>query len=219
MKQIQWTQFLATAAACVLFSCKPEPSGQLQVEVQTVHADLGTGVSNIELFLERRVLDNGILNGNYEPVANSLTDVSGRATLNFQRVNALNYRLTAAGMHWFPWIEEINPDIFIENEKLSIEQEMMPSALVQIHLVNTNPFQSDDEIEFRTLNIPSEYPTCSNAWEAHVGLNVDVQRSCFIEADRYLPYIYRIYRNNEWTETIDSLFISQGDSALIHIAW
>lgn len=219
MKKVRCAPFLATLCVCCLFNCKPEPSGQLKVEVQTFHADVGTAVSNIELSLERRILSNGILSGNYEPVANAISDAFGMTTLNFQRVNALDYRLSAAGSDWFSWMENINPDIFIDNEVLSLEREMMPSAVVRIRLINANPFQLDDAIEFRTLNIPGDYPTCSNAWETHTGLEVDVQRTCQIEADRYLPFVYRVYKNNQWTETLDSLFIPQGDSTLIQIAW
>jgi hypothetical protein len=219
MNPFQWLLIGVGMAAYCLVGCRPEPTGQLQIQVQTQHADLGTDVPNIQLDLERRVLMDGILNGNYEAVADAVTDATGMATLDFQRVNAWDYRLTASGTHWFNWVESINPDIFIDSEVLAIDHEVMPSALVAIHLVNANPLQPDDAIEFRTLNIPGAYPTCSNAWEVHTGLDVNVQRTCRIEADRYLPFIYRVYRNNEWTETLDSLYIAQGDSAALTIAW
>ncbi len=219
MKSIHLFRVWLTMALYFFCSCNPEPTGQLQIVIQTYHASLGTGVSNIELSLKRRVLTDGILNGNYEFVDDALTDASGSATLNFQRVNALDYRLTATGPNWFSWEEEINPDIFIDVEVLSLSHEMMPSAIIDIHLFNANPFQPDDAIEFRTLNIPGAYPTCTNAWEVHTGMEVDFHRTCSIEADRYLPFIYRVFRNNEWTETIDSLYINQGENTPLNIAW
>ncbi|MDE0979975.1 MAG: hypothetical protein OSA78_08265 [Flavobacteriales bacterium] len=199
--------------------CRPEPDGQLQIQVHAQHADAETVVPDIQLTLARRVLADGILNGNYETVANTQTDGSGIGELNFQRVNALDYRLTASGLNWFSLEESINPDVFIDSKVLSLDFDVMPRANVYIQLINTNPFQTDDAIEFRTLNIVGTYATCSNAWEYYTGLDVDVQRSCNIEADRYLPYIYRVYRNNEWTEMVDSLYIAQGDSASLQIAW
>jgi len=206
-------------ATCCLLGCRPEPTGQLQIQVQMHHADLGTDVPNIHIELERRVLADGILNGNYEAVADAVTDESGMAILDFQRVNALDYKLSSSGIHWFSRVDFINPDIFIDSEVLSLDQVMMPSATVSIQLINANPFQPDDAIEFRTLNIPGPYPTCSNSWEVHTGMEVDVQRSCSIEADRYLPFTYRVYRDSEWTENLDSLYIAQGDSASLTIAW
>jgi len=206
-------------AVLCAFGCRPEPDGQLQIQVHAQHADAETVAPNIQLTLARRVLADGILNGNYETVASTQTDGSGFGELNFQRVNALDYRLTATGLDWFSLEESINPDVFIDSKVLALDFDVLPRANVIIRLINANPFQTDDAIEFRTLNIAGSYATCSNAWESHTGLDVDIQRSCNIEADRYLPYIYRVFRNNEWTEMVDSLYIAQGDSASLQIAW
>ena len=206
------------AVLCAI-GCRPEPDSQLQIQVHAQHADAETVAPDIQLTLTRRVLADGILNGNYETVAQTQTDGSGFGELNFQRVNALDYRLTATGLDWFSLEESINPDVFIDSKTLPLDMNVMPRANVIIRLINANPFQADDAIEFRTLNIAGSYATCSNAWESHTGLDVDIQRSCNIEADRYLPYIYRVFRNNEWTEIVDSLYIAQGDSASLQIAW
>lgn len=88
------------AVLCAI-GCRPEPDGQLQIQVHAQHADAETVAPDIQLTLTRRVLADGILNGNYETVAHTQTDGSGFGELNFQRVNALDYKLTATGLDWF----------------------------------------------------------------------------------------------------------------------
>ena len=56
-------------AVLCAFGCRPEPDGQLQIQVHAQHADAETVAPNIQLTLARRVLADGILNGNYETVA------------------------------------------------------------------------------------------------------------------------------------------------------
>jgi hypothetical protein len=115
-------------ALCVL-GCRPEPDGQLQIQVHAQHADAETVAPDIQLTLARRVLTDGILNGNYETVANTQTDDSGIGELNFQRVNALDYRLTATGLDWFSLEESINPDVFIDSKVLFLDFRLtMPSS-------------------------------------------------------------------------------------------
>lgn len=208
-----------TAGAILWSGCRPEPEGNLRLDVNIRHDYSDDPLSEIELELERRVLTNGVLNGNYESVTQASTDVSGNASLTFQRVNALDYQLHGSGNDWFSWSIWINPDDFLAQEIIALDHHMTPSAQVVIRLMNANPLDENDVISFRTLNIPGDYPTCSNAWENHSGMDVDVTRSCWIEADRYLPYAYSVNRNGSWTETVDSLWIDQGELASLEIAW
>ena len=215
----RWGFVLVVAAAMVAIGCRPDPNYNLALHVTVLHADTGNPASDIDLELERRVLENGVLNGNYQPVGSATSDTDGIAHFFFNRVNALDYQLNLISTDWFARSDFIQPDDFLESSEVEHTTEATPRGTLNIRLVNAYPLDEDDKVQFRTLNPPSEYLTCSNAWETHLGMYVDVERTCDVEADRYLPYRYHITRNGELTEHLDSLWVPRGELTELLIAY
>jgi 5-hydroxyisourate hydrolase-like protein (transthyretin family) len=203
----------------VAIGCRPEPDNNLALHVTVLHADTGNPASAIDLELERRVLENGVLNGNYQAVGSATSDAQGLAHFFFNRVNALDYQLNLVSTDWFARSDFIQPDAFLESSEVEHTTEATPRGTLHIRLVNTFPFDEDDKVQFRTLNPPGEYLTCSNAWETHLGMDVDVERTCDVEADRYLAYRYHVTRNGELTEHLDSLWVPRGEFTELLIAY
>jgi len=137
----------------------------------------------------------------------------------FNRVNALDYQLNLVSADWFPRSDFIQPDAFLASSEVEHTTEATPRGTVHIRLVNAFPLDENDKVQFRTLNPPSDYLTCSNAWETHLGTEVDVERTCDVEADRYLPYRYHVTRNGELTEHLDSLWVPRGELTELFIAY
>lgn len=199
--------------------CRPEPNKNLTLQVEVLHAYDGQPAEGVDLELERRVLENGVLNGNYQSVGSSTSDEHGLAIFEFQRVNALDYQLNLVSTDWFSFSDFIQPDDFLSNFLVEHTTEATPRGTVHIRLINANPLNDDDLLQFRTLNSPGEYATCSNAWESYPGMEVDTERSCDVEADRYLPYRYHVTRDGELTENLDSIWVPRGSLTELLIAY
>lgn len=214
-----WGFVLVVAATLVAIGCRPEPDNNLALRITVLHADTGNPASDIDLELERRVLENGVLNGNYQPVGSATSDADGIAHFSFNRVNALDYQLNVVSTDWFARSDFIQPDAFLESSEVEHTTEATPRGTLYIRLVNAAPLDEDDKVQFRTLNPHGEYLTCSNAWETHLGMDVDVERTCDVEADRYLPYRYHVTRNGELTEYLDSLWVPRGELTELLIAY
>jgi len=211
--------WFAAGLAFTMLACRPEPDHNLTLTATAAHAYDGQSVGGVELELERRVLENGVLNGNYQWVGTGTTNPQGIAVFSFDRVNALDYQLSLISEDWFFRSDFIQPDAFLTSPDVTHTMEVTPRGTIDIRLINANPFDGEDNVQFRTLNVPSEYATCSNAWESHLGTEVDVERSCDVEADRYLPYRYHVTRNGELTENLDSIWIPRGEVTTLLIAY
>ncbi|HBP44751.1 MAG TPA: hypothetical protein DD635_02540 [Flavobacteriales bacterium] len=201
---------LILAGSSAAIKCRPEPDSSLMLAVTVLHADASGPAAGVDLELKRRVLENGVLNGNYQPVGASTSDAEGMAYFFFDRINALDYQLNLVSTDWFARSDFIQPDAFLESPEVEHVTEATPRGTIRIQLTNANPVDETDKVEFRTLNAPSPYETCSNAWEIHVGTKIDVERTCDIEADRYLAYRYHVTRNGELTEHLDSIWVPRG---------
>lgn len=210
---------LVILSSMVVIGCRPEPDNNLALAVTVLHVDSSDPVADIDFELKRRVLENGILNGNYQPVGSATSDAEGLANFYFKRVNALDYQLNLVSTDWFARSDFIQPDAFLESSKVDYTTEATPRGTVHIRLVNTYPLNEEDKVQFRTLNPTSDFLTCSNAWETHFGTEVDVERTCDLEADRYLSYRYHVTRNGELTENLDSVWVSRGELTELLIAY
>jgi hypothetical protein len=209
-------------ASVIAFSsgCRPVPKSNLAFEVSALHAYDGSAVPDIGITLESRIVSDGVFNGNYELLSEGSTDASGTIVLDFPRSNALDYRITGNEDDWFERQMLVNPDAFLGDETQSIVLEMTPSAEITIRLVNSNPFDEMDAIQFRTLNVPGDYLTCSNAWGSYSGFDAVEERTCWIEADRFLAFTYRTMRNGEWFEfVVDSIYVPRGSELDFSLPW
>jgi hypothetical protein len=222
--QMSYGQYLRILGAGLIFmfgmGCRRDPAANLTLETRTSLAYDATSESNVSVKLERRAVSGGVFNGNYELIAEGMSNSEGLVVLMFPRVNVLDYRITGSGSNWFEEEAILNPDIFLENEFQALDLPMTPKGEITIRLVNGDPFDENDAIQFRTLNVPGNYPTCSNASGTFSGSNVVKDRTCWIEADRYLPYTYRTYRNGEWFDYIlDSIWVARGESRILNLSW
>lgn len=200
--------------------CRPVPEANLSFEITTELAYNGAPVPDIALSVESRTVGNGVFNGSYDRIAEGITNSEGTVELMFPRSNALDYRITSEENDWFERQILINPDVFLDSEKQSIALAMTPRAEITIRLLNANPVDAMDAIQFRTLNTQGDYPTCSNAWGTFSGLDVVEERTCWIEADRYLAYTYRTMRNGEWVDYVtDSTYVPRGESLNFTLPW
>lgn len=214
--------FLIVIGVFLMFSmgCRPEPEENLMFEVHTTLAYDGAPEAGLSVDLERRAISSGVFNGNYETIAQGTSGVNGSVELRFSRTNALDYKVIGSGSEWFEYEALVNPDVFLEDERHVLELPMTPKAEVIIRLINANPFDENDAIQFRTLNIPGAYPTCNNTSGIFTGFDLVEERTCLIEGDRYLPFTYSIYRYGEWFESVlDSLWIGRGENAELTLLW
>jgi hypothetical protein len=103
-------RFALLCSAFLAIGCRPEPAGDLTLRVDAVHAYTGEPVSGIDFELERRVLENGVLNGNYQWVGSETTQGNGQAEFHFKRLNVLDYQLKLVSSDWFNRSDFIHPD-------------------------------------------------------------------------------------------------------------
>ncbi len=210
---------VAAALAIGSSGCKREPDSTLTLNAEVLHAYDDAMLNEMDLELEQRLLQNGVLNGNYQSVGSATTNEMGVAAFLFDRSNALDYRINLVEEDWFEHSELINPDDFIGTNEVNLSIAATPRGTVHIQLINAAPVDESDQIQFRLLTSESEYPTCSNAWESHTGMDVNAERTCDIEADRYLPYRHIVFKNGGELETTDSIWVPRGILTELVIPW
>ncbi len=208
-------------AAAALGCRKPSTDCVLALSVQDAGADVelppapGIGVE-----FKQQILSGGVLTSAFVDVAEGETDGDGACELAFTKENALIYRLDLKADGWFSRQIEWNPDDFLPGDTVRFTTAMMPRATLRIHLEAGMLTGPDDVLQFRTLHVPGEYPTCSNAWitfDATTG--ADTTWVCEMEGGATVAYTWKVTRDGETESHVDSLVAERFEETTLNLVW
>ena len=166
----------------------------------------GSGVGDVYLTLSEQVVESGSLNSDFEVADEVLSSSNGAYNMLFGRRNALNYRLDLEKPGYFDKRVELNPDDFRPNQPVSKNVTMITQADFSVQLVNSNPYNDQDEIRIRKINAEFACACCNNEWVEVQGVDVDTTISCKLYGDYYLKYQYEIIKGELDTTIVDSTY-------------
>lgn len=210
------------AAALLVAGCeKPSTDCVLHLEL----ADAGHDVSapplaGVEATFRQQLLSGGVLTSAFTPVAEGATDAQGVCDLAFAKENALAYRLDLEADGFFarqiPW----NPDDFLPGETLPCASDLMPRATVRVRLEAGLLASPGDVLQFRTLHVPGEYPTCDNGWRTfNSATAADTAWVCDMEGGATVAYTWKVTRDGETVNHVDSIVAERFVESTIHVVW
>lgn len=211
--------FIACALAMTSAGCKPTPDPTHVLEGKVTDARNGSGVSDVEVRLERTVVENGVLQGIPEVAGMLETDNEGEYELAFPHALALEYDVYFEKDKWFDATSGVHPDEFIEADEVEVDMVLHPKGWVVTRIVQVAPVDSFGEISFRFLVPPYELPIEPNTWSSYSGPELDTVRTALFEGDTWAPYVYTITSEGGWSETVDSVFVMAFDTAAVVIEW
>lgn len=209
-------------ALALLTGCgKPTTDCLLHIALHDGGADVAhPPASGMEATLKQQALDGGILTSAFTAVAQGTTDGQGICELAFAKENALVYRLELRADQWFSRQIEWNPDDFLPGDTVRFTGEMMPRATLRIHLEAGPLAGAGDILQFRTLHVPGEYPTCSNEWRTYDAASAaDTSWTCDMEGGATVAYVWKVTRDGETIETVDSLVATRFQETTLHLIW
>jgi hypothetical protein len=170
--------------------------------------------------LKQQLLSGGVLTSAFTVVAEGSTDTAGNCDLKFKKENALVYRLDLQASDWFSRQIEFNPDDFLPGDTVHFTAEMMPRATLRVHLEAGLLAGPGDVLQFRTLHVPGDYPTCSNAWHTFDHLTgADTTWVCDMEGGANVAYTWKVTRDGETVEFLDSLVATRFEETTMHVLW
>jgi hypothetical protein len=217
------TPFVAVwLTSLLLVGCKkPSTDCVLHIELQDAGEDVNQPpVEGIDASFHQQLLSGGILTSAFTLVDENTTNEQGICDLVFRKENALSYRLQLRGDQWFSQELTWNPDDFLPGDSVFFEALMMPRAALQIHLEAGWLAGSDDLLQFRTLHAPGEYPTCSDEWKSFdVTSGADTSWVCEMEGGATVAYAWKITRDGETMQYLDSIVAERFEQTTIHITW
>lgn len=210
------------ACSLAFFACEKGPTDcVLLIALEDAGEDVpGPPAADMEATFSQQLLMGGVLTSAFVTIAEGTTDAQGMTTLLFKKENALAYRLELEADQWFSRRIDFNPDDFLPADTVRFNDAMMPRATLRIWL-EAGPFAGpEDVLQFRTLHVPGEYPTCTNTWRTFDFITAqDTTWTCDMEGGANVAYTWKVTRNGETTEYLDSLVAVRFEETTLHLVW
>ena len=209
------------ALLAVLGCRKPGTDCVLALSVRDAGEDVEHPlVPGIDAEFKQQIVSGGVLTSAFVPVDEQTTDAAGACDLVFAKENALVYRLDLKAENWFSRQIEWNPDDFLPGDTVRFSTDMMPRATLRVHLEAGLLTGNDDVLQFRTLHVPGEYPTCSNEWRTFNGSTAaDTAWVCDMEGGATVAYTWMVTRDGETNWYLDSLVAERFEETTLHLVW
>lgn len=213
---------LALIGFVALCGCtKPSTDCVLHMELQDAGHDVSAPpLAGVEATFRQQLLEGGVLTSAFTRVAEGTTDAAGACDLAFAKQNALAYRLELDADGYFsrqiPW----NPDEFLPGDTVDFSAALMPRASIRVHLQAGFLAGPGDVLQFATLHVPGEYPTCDNSWRTFDYLTgEDTAWVCEMEGGATVAYTWKVTRDGETVSSIDSVVAQRFEETTLHLVW
>jgi hypothetical protein len=179
-------------------------------------------VQSATITIYSKKVSGGSFSNNYALITSVTSNSSGNYELNFERENAIDYKIVISKENYFSTDEIINSDEFSTESNNVINYNLYPKAWVKLRIVNDNPVNSNDRVDFNYLNsdlLQDCESCCTSQIKTFFGEVVDETFMCETWAFKTIGYQALVTKLNLGTVKNGSFSTSQGDTTFVTFAY
>ncbi len=177
----------------------------------------GNTVGNAEIVLSEQKVSSGSLNTNYSFIDGLTTTSNGEFLFDFERANALRYKVELDKEGFFSRDIEMNVDRFTPGETVCQNFTIYPKGTIKVVIKNAFPIDEFDHFSYRNRNAHFDCYCCDNDESSFPGMDVDTALVCDLYAESWIHYEYEIEKYGAFIFNHDSAYVTPGDTTFILI--
>ncbi len=198
---------------CILFSflfssCREDSPLVYKIYGFIHDSQSGVPISNVQIELKGKRLSGGTFNSNFQPIAEGVSDETGRYELEFPRelFSELEIEGSKPSYIGFQEILEVNEEKLLQGE--SFNAEVSPVAYLNLNVKNVSPLDDQDRLTLTYLDSQVENCDCCPANpQIFIGMNVDTSLNCITIGDRLLEYTYLVSKSGNSFSVNESIYL------------
>jgi hypothetical protein len=174
----------------LLAGCKKDESKSYALSGRVLDGDSGEGISQVEVTVEKQVIQNGIFGETWLDASSATTSANGAFACEWPRENFAALKVKTEKQNYVGVIKNLDVDAFktADNNALTTDLLMYREGFITVNLHNGGQAAEQDRLAFTFLNANFECNCCSNFWRIFEGASVDTAFTCRIYGDRWLKY-------------------------------
>jgi hypothetical protein len=198
-------------------ACKKK-NEKITISGKVVDPMQNTTLSNVSISISGQKIENGTYNSNYSHIASTSTDGNGEFSFEVKNENITNYRLSLNLNNY------INELIDIAQESLNVKEDnfqtynLYPKSFLKINLLNQNPHDGDDIIEYEISNgIRTCNQCCDDDKHRYIGDSINKSVVCIIPGFQDVLIKWEVIRNSTPTTHSENIYIQEFDTTEFNI--
>jgi hypothetical protein len=176
------------------------------------------GGTTVELWTQR--IESGVFLANYSLMGTVISGTDGRFQFEMENKNYTGIRLIFARAGYFGWTLDLNADQVREEGGIDAVYQMLPKAVIEIHVVNDYPVDDNDYFEFRLLNGFTDCEACCTGEKyKFFGTQIDQVVLCQVIGHQDIMIQWQKQKNGEQISSTDVYFVKAFDTTGIVLSY
>lgn len=177
-----------------------------------------TGIANVAISLDFNEISNGSFSAGFKRLDETTSDANGNFTLEFDRVQAVSYRITGEADGFETVVSTVNGDLWGVGDDNSAQLSIFQTAELEITLRNDFPKLDTDQILFKLLSHSDGCTSCcSETILAHSGRDTSIV--CKVYANQEIGYEYTLISSGSADKKTGRINIVAGSGNKIDLAY
>lgn len=144
----------------------------------------------VEVQLLGSKIESGIYNVNYVVLNTAVTDANGNYEMEIIDEKVSAYRFYVSKENYFDEYYDVESKNLEANSEYNRNFDIYPIAEIELSVENTMPFDNDDEIRYRFINLKNAESRCRDCCNNNIvkgeGPLYSETKTCQLRGDRYL---------------------------------
>jgi len=206
--------WLLLASSMGLTLCTRHETIIIAGEVTDPNQGVPVAEATVELWTQR--IESGVFMANYSLAGTRITNSGGRFSFELDYKSYTGLKLVFARAGYYGWTLELNADEIKREGGIDADYQMLPKAVLRIHVMNVAPVDDDDYFEFRLLNGFTSCEVCCNSEKYQFyGMQVDQEILCQIIGHQDILIQWSKRKDDEQNGQTDSYFVKAFDTTRI----
>ncbi len=202
------------AFGCCLGACNKNKKATYTIKGQVTDGTLGSGVAGATVLLQVKEVSGGTFNNSYKTLESITTDGNGNYSFTFDRVNAVDYKITVSKNLHFGEEDVINPDDLSTDSENTRNYTMRAMAWVRAHIKNVNPDDPNDKVIYQLTSGAYDCGStcCGTTPHEFDGMTVDTSFVCLNDGNHDVTGTGFVTKNGQNSTVNQTVFLTPFDT-------
>ncbi len=209
--------FIIITTVIFSWSCKKEPK-VITVTGHISKINSNDNISGAHVYLDSKQIIDGVYNSNFNNIANVETNSDGNYSFEIEQSNTEIYRFRVIKNSYFEIEETVAVEELEENETYNKDFNLTGESWINLKVNNTMPQSTNDEIDYRYININVEgLDCCNNETTIGIGAEYSEDKLCRTQSDDWIKLEWVVKKNGGQIYHKDSIFTTFGQTIIYNI--
>lgn len=205
------------AGISISWSCNKSPK-TFTVNGQVTKKNSNDKLSGVKVYLDSKKIANGVYSSSFSNLAFTETNSSGQYSFEIEQGNTEIYRFRVSKNSYFDIEENVSVETLEANETFTKNFELTGESWINLKVNNTMPQGTDDEIDYRYVNIDvTGLDCCDNSTIVGIGAEYSDDKLCRTQSDEWIKLEWVVKKNGGQIYHTDSIYAAFGQTIIYNL--